>query len=279
VTSRVAVVIPCHDDGETLAEALGSLGDQEPHELVVVDDGSTDQGTLAVLDRLRGEGVHVVRQDNAGLSAARMAGVAATKARFVMPLDADDALGPGTLAALADALDARPDAAVAWGDIEIFGELELRLRTARELDPWRITYVNDIPGTSMVRREALLAAGGWSMGSGYEDWDLWMALAENGGTGVYVPHALLRYRRRGGRMLGGMPARHAQTYRLLESRHPALFARRRSTWRASRAHWRAKLLLPVVHRLPVSAFDRQRLTLFVNDPGQMLAMRRKRRGA
>ena len=43
---RVAVVVPCFDDGETLSEALGSLRDEEPHELVVVDDGSTDPATL-----------------------------------------------------------------------------------------------------------------------------------------------------------------------------------------------------------------------------------------
>lgn len=273
------MVVPCHDDGDTLGDALASLVGQEPHELVVVDDGSTDPGTLAVLDTLRASGTNVLRQENAGLSAARMTGVAATSAPYVMPLDADDELGPGTLALLADALDARPEAGVAWGDVEIYGELELRLRTARALDPWRITYLNDVPGTSMVRRTALLDAGGWSMGSGFEDWDLWMAFAERGRGGVYVPGALLRYRRRGGRMLGDMVQRHEQTYGRLRERHPALFAGRRQAWRRSTAPWRVRLLLPLVRRLPVSPFDRHRLTLLVNDPAQMLAMRRKRRSA
>src|SRR2546428_8822508 len=154
---RVAVVMPCFDDGPTLDQALSSLEDQEPHELVVVDDGSTEPATLGVLDRLRDEGVAVVRQENAGLSAARMRGVCETSAPYVMPLDADDELEPGALAALADALDADPRAAVAWGDVEVFGELKLRLRSGRALDPWRITYLNDVPGTSMVRRSALVA--------------------------------------------------------------------------------------------------------------------------
>ena len=39
----------------------------------------------------------------------------------------------------------------------------------------------------MVRREALLDAGGWELKGGYEDWDLWMALAERGVRGVHVP--------------------------------------------------------------------------------------------
>jgi len=266
-------------DGATVGEALASLAGQEPHELVVVDDGSDEEGTRRILAELEHGGTRVVRRGNGGLSAARMTGVEATDAPYVFPLDADDALAPGALAALADALDAQPDAAVAWGDLELFGEVELRLRPARELDPWRLTYLNDVPGTSLVRRSALLAAGGWDMGSGYEDWDLWMAFAERGFRGVYVPVPVLRYRRRGGRMLADAIPRHADLYARLRSRHPRLFAARRRAWLRSRAPWRVKALLPLVHRLPLSAFDRHRLTLLVNDPRQVLALRRRRGAA
>src|SRR5207248_979247 len=141
------------------------------------------------------------RQANAGLSAARMAGVAATSAPYVMPLDADDTLAPGALAALADALDAAPDAAVAWGELEVFGELDAALEVGESLDPWLLTYLNEIPGTSLVRRSALLGSGGWAMGSGYEDWDLWLAFAERRFAGVRVPRPVLRYRRQAGGML------------------------------------------------------------------------------
>jgi glycosyltransferase involved in cell wall biosynthesis len=274
---RVAVVVPCFDDGSTLEEAVDSLAEQEPHELVVVDDGSTDAETLRVLDRIGERGVSVIRQANRGLSAARMAGVHETTAPYVMPLDADDALEPGALAALADALDADPEAAVAWGDIAVFGEIDAKLRTAPSLDPWRITYLNDVPGTSLVRRSALLDAGGWDMGSGFEDWDLWMALAERGYGGVNVRRPMLRYRRRGGRMLAETIERHAELYGRLRKRHPHLFASRGASWRRSDAPWRTKALVPLVHRLPISAFDRHRLTLFVNDPSQIRSMRRLRR--
>jgi glycosyltransferase involved in cell wall biosynthesis len=273
---RVSVVVPCFDDGATLPETLASLRDQEPHELVVVDDGSTGAETLDVLDRLRAEGVHVHRQENAGLSSARMAGVAVTSARYVMPLDADDELEPGALTALADALDRDPAAVVAWGDVTVFGDLERRLTSSKVLDPWWITYANTVPGTSLVRRDSLLDAGGWSMGSGYEDWDLWMSLAERGHRGVYVARPILRYRRRGLRMLGGTIERHAALYAQLAARHPALFERRSSSWQASQAPWRARLLLPVVHRLPLSSFSRHRLTLFVNHPVEIAQLRLRR---
>src|SRR5438874_5590616 len=158
---RVAVVVPCFDDGETLPDALASLAEQEPHELVVVDDGSTDPATLETLADVERRGVRVVRRANGGLSAARMTGVEQTSAPYVMPLDADDAFAPGALAALADALDADANVVMAWGDIQVWGEIDATLEPGHRLDPWQIVYLNTLPVASMVRRTALLSVGGW----------------------------------------------------------------------------------------------------------------------
>lgn len=274
---RVAVVVPCYDDGATLRETLDSLRKEEHHELVVVDDGSTDPATLVTLSELERSGVRIVRRENGGLSAARMTGVAATGAPYVFPLDADDAVAPGALAALADALDADPVAALAWGDIEIWGEIETRITVAGSLDPWKLTYLNDVPVASLLRRTALLDAGGWSMGSGYEDWDLWLSLAERGHRGVYVPVSVLRYRRHPGRMLDAATRRHGQLYARLRERHSRLFASRRSTRRSSNAPLRTKVFFPLVERLPIDTFTRHRLYLFVNRPRQIARLRRLRR--
>ena len=162
---RVAVVVPCFNDGGTLSETLASLRNEEEHELVVVDDGSDDPATLETLSHLTDAGTTVVRRENGGLSAARMSGVEATGAPYVFPLDADDAVVPGALGALADALDAAPEAALAWGDIEVWGEIEAELAVARSLDPWLLTYLNDVPVAALVRRPALAEAGGWSAGT------------------------------------------------------------------------------------------------------------------
>jgi glycosyltransferase involved in cell wall biosynthesis len=276
---RVAVVVPCFNDGETVPDALASLAGQEPHELVVVDDGSDEPDTLRVLEQLADEGVRVVRRANGGLSAARMTGVDATDAPYVLPLDADDALMPRALTTLADALDARPEAALAWGDVEMWGDVQAHVKVARSLDPWLLTYLNDVPVASLVRRAALLDVGGWQMGSGYEDWDLWLALAERGYTGIHVPATTFRYRRRTGRMLGDCVPRHGELYAKLSRRHESLFAARRANRRRSTAPLRAKLLLPLVERLPLlDAFDRHRLYLLVNRPRQLLSLRRLRRG-
>ena len=274
---RVAVVVPCYDDGETLADALGSLHDQEPHELVVVDDGSSDHSTLELLEGIERDGVRVVRQENGGLSAARMAGVRATSARYVMPLDADDALAPGSLAAFADALDRETDAVMAWGDIEIWGDVELHLKVGRRLDPWQITHLNTLPVASMVRRDALLAVDGWQLRNGYEDWDLWMSFAERGWAGVYVPGVALRYRRRDGRMLADCLPRHDELMAELRRRHPELYGQRRRNWLDSSAAMRVRLLFPAVSALPVSDYNKSRLYQLTDQPRQFVEMRRLRR--
>jgi glycosyltransferase involved in cell wall biosynthesis len=229
--------------------------------------------------RLRAEGVNVISQSNAGLSAARMTGVRSTTAPYVLPLDADDALEPGAIAALADALDADPGAALAWGDVTIFGDIDYRLAPLRALDPWWITYANGVPVSSLVRRDALLEAGGWSMGSGYEDWDLWMSFAERGLRGVYVGRPVQRYRRHGVRMLGATIARRDELVGRLRARHADLFARRRRAWLTSKAPWRARLLLPLADALPLSTAARHRLTLFVGHPVEIVRLRRMRRKA
>jgi Glycosyl transferase family 2 len=276
---RVAVVVPCYDDGETLGEALASLDGQESHELVVVDDGSSDPTTLEVLEALKHEGVHVVRQENGGLSSARMRGVAETSARFVLPLDADDTIAPGAVAALADALDREAGAAMAWGDVEIWGEFDLALRIGRRLDPWLVAHLNTLPVASLVRRAALHEVGGWRLRHGYEDWDLWMSFAEAGWGGVFVPVPALRYRRRGGRMLDDCVPRHDELVAELRARHPRLFAARRRNWLRSRAPLRDRIVFPAIAALPVSELAKARFYQLVNDPRQFLQMRRLRQAA
>jgi glycosyltransferase involved in cell wall biosynthesis len=255
----VAVVIPCFNDGATLAEAVSSARAQDRiDELVVVDDGSTDAHTLEVFQSLQAKGVRVARRANGGLGAARMSGVLATDSDYVFCLDADDRLLPGALGALAAALDTDPELALAWGDYALFGERSRRQQTAPSLDPWQISYQNDIPASVLVRRSALVSGGGWELRGGYEDWDMLMGLAEEGQRGVRVPIVVYEYRQHGVRMLGESATRHGEIYALLRSRHPALFSDRRRSWRGSDAPWALKLALPVIFLLPIGP-NRRRL--------------------
>lgn len=273
-------MVACFNDGATLEEALATLDDQEPVELVVVNDGSTDPATLETLARLRARGVRVVDQENTGLPGARMTGVRATSARYVYPLDADDGVAPGALAELADALDLHPDAAVAYGDQQLFGDFTFVSPRARSLDPWAITHLNPLPVSSLVRRDDLLAVGGWRVKGGYEDWDLWMGLAERGRRGVHVGRPTHLYRIHGSRMLTETRSRHAAQFGRCRELHPGLFERRARNWLRSDAPLSWRLLLPIVSRLPgLDPTTRHRVALLVSWPRHGLRMRRARRRA
>jgi glycosyltransferase involved in cell wall biosynthesis len=272
---RAAVVIPCFND-PFVEEAVASVRIQEPCEIVVVDDGSHDPEGLAALDRLREQGVRVVRQENQGLSAARMRGVRETSAELIFPLDSDDRLEPGAIARLTDAMEEHPDAAVAFGDVTTFGAASAYFHNHRKsLDPWWLTYTSTLPGTSMVRRGPLLAAGGWQINEGgYEDWDLWMAMAERGFRAVYVPGVIFSYRiHPDGRMWAKAMDKHERLYELLAERHEPLFAGRRRTWRHSTAPRRVRLLFPVIRRLPMSLADQRRYMDLVSDPAHLVIPR------
>ena len=148
------------------------------------------------------------------------------------------------------------------GERRAFGDVERRERSrAATLDPWRITYFNNIPYASLMRRQPLLAVGGWSLQGAFQDWDLWMALAEAGydGTGLDTP--VLHYRVHGGRQFARGAAQHAERYAILKSRHERLFAERRSNWRRSSEPWRVRVGLPLAAAIP-GLPQRQRHRLF-----------------
>ena len=120
------------------------------------------------------------------------------------------------------------------------------------LDPWQLSYQNHLPLSALYRREVVLAHGGWQLDGGYEDWDLWMSLAEAGLEGVGVAAVTGAYRVVPGRRLSSSSKRHAERCAVLRERHPRLFADRRRHWRASPAPIALKAALPVIDALPLS---------------------------
>jgi glycosyltransferase involved in cell wall biosynthesis len=250
---RVAIIVPCFNDVDLAEEAIASVKEGEPVEMVVVDDGSTLPAARERLDGLADRGVRVIRASvNGGLAAARMLGLAHTTAPYVFPLDADDLAIAGTLADMADRLDAAPDAVACVADYQEFGT-EHRLRGVPErLDPYRIAYINEYPVACLYRRSALERVGGWHEPlpecPGYEDWDLWMSFAEAGGEVVHLGPGRAGYWRR--RHLPRLNAHardnHVAIYRALRARHPRLFADIRVHRKASDLSPLRRLAYPVI---------------------------------
>jgi glycosyltransferase involved in cell wall biosynthesis len=246
------VIIPCFNSGALVREAVASLDVDEPLEIIVVDDASTDPSTGAVLDQLEAEGVHVIRQAvNGGVAVTRTVGLRATSAPYVLPLDADDLAIPAQLTRAADLLDTDPDAAACVGDYEEFGTHAIVRTVPDRLDPYRVVYTNEYAITALMRRSVLEGYGGWTDPSptarGYEDWDLWMDLAQDDLRIVHVGGTLYRRRMHAPGLDVKQRARHAELYRALRDTHPRLFARVREHRRRTDLSTPRTLLYPVLY--------------------------------
>ena len=256
--ARIAVIIPCFNERELVAEAVHSIDETETVEVVVVDDASTDAATRECLDRLVDQGVRVIRHDlNRGLIATRMTGLAETEAPYVFSLDGDDLAVAGSLRLMADKLDADPAAAVCYGDYEEFGTQSAIRVVPPSLDPYRLAYTNEYPVSALFRRSVLEAVGGWQARGfrepAYEDWNLWLTLAEEGLSGVHAGRDVLTHRKRfhPGRMLDarryGLGGDHRRIYATLRELHPGVFGELRRHRRESDLSVPRRLVYPLVY--------------------------------
>ena len=107
----ISVIIPTYNYGRFLPDAVKSVLGQKKDglavEIIVVDDGSTDD-TADVAQRL-GSSIQYIYQENQGLSAARNAGIRAAHGDYLVFLDADDLLTSGTLASHLDNFAVHPE--------------------------------------------------------------------------------------------------------------------------------------------------------------------------
>jgi glycosyltransferase involved in cell wall biosynthesis len=206
---RVSVVLPVRDAASTLRESLLSLRVQtlREHEVVAVDDGSTD-GSLALLKAFAREDprIRVVETGAGGLVCALNSGLAAARAPFVARMDADDVARPDRLERQARRLDQDPAT-------DVLGCLvttdEAAGQGMRNYVRWSNALVehDDIVAdlfvesplvhpTVMMRRPALHALFGWRAFDGPEDYDLWLRAHAAGLRFGKVDEALLLWRDR-----------------------------------------------------------------------------------
>ena len=208
---RVSVVIPCFNYGRYLAEAAESVLAQSLRdvEVIVVDDGSTDdfarRGPGA--DRRAPRGRRFASSPSP--TAARPARPATSgspppRGEYIVCLDADDRLHPDYLARCAAALDTHPDAAIAYGDLQMFGDDDT-LHVPPEWDTRVQLDCNFLDVVSMFRRSVWVEVGGYDTEIGYEDWDFWIGVIEHGFTGVKAPGALWYYRKHGSGVFASTP--------------------------------------------------------------------------
>ncbi len=245
MSAKVSIIIPVYNGEQFLETALRSALYQEDadHEVIVVDDGSTD-GSLAVADKYRGF-IKILHQSNSGVAVARNHGASVSTGEFLLFLDADDWIDPKYLAETVPLMQDPKVGIVATG-MQRFGlRTDVALPTGTTLS--HELYSNDLPVTSLIRRTAFLGYRitwdpGGSNGTenpacgtetqnvgivGYEDWDLWIRILAEGWQVATTDNPLFHYRVGAGTMISKSHGIEGRLIRMLREMNKEIFASQR----------------------------------------------------
>jgi len=210
----VSVIVPCYNQGRFVGEALESVFGQTYArvEVILVDDGSTDDLEAALKPFAGRRSLRVIRQENRGLTAARNRGLAEAQGSLLQFLDADDWLDPEKLARQIAVLAANPEVGLVYSDYYlVYNNVDLCERDTvadRCDDPfnpdlfltWWIQGVFP-PCAALVRTEWIQRVGGFNTQlQAYEDYEFWLRLSAHGCQVRYLPDRLAYYRQHDGSM-------------------------------------------------------------------------------
>jgi glycosyltransferase involved in cell wall biosynthesis len=227
---RVSVITPVYNAGKLLRRTLRSVASQtyRDHEVVIVDDGSTDPATLveiAAASRLPGVTCHRIAHQ--GPAAARNHAIERSRGAYIVPLDADDYFADTYLEETVRVLDEHPEIGVAYTWIGFVGGHRGTWRTGRFSIPEILSFCS-LHVTGLYRREVWEDVGGYDprFVESCEDWDFWVGAAARGWKGHCIPKVLAYYRRTATSRAIGATDREvsARLMRTLVAKHRALYA-------------------------------------------------------
>lgn len=235
MSANISVVIPCYNGSTFLCESIDSALSQTDvnAEVIVVNDGSTDD-SLSIM-RNYGSRIQIINQSNAGLPAARNAGIHAAHGDLFAFLDADDWWETDFLSKMSQALNAHPEAGIAYCGWENYGALGARgepfIPPNYEPMPDRTEKLLSSPRwpvhAAMIRRDTLFEAGLFDPSlKSCEDFALWLRSAIPNPI-VRVPEVLAYYRHHGNQMISNrarIALSHFEVQRAYLLQHPEIAA-------------------------------------------------------
>lgn len=197
--TKISIAISAYNSELCLRETLESALAQTcpAHEIIVVNDGSTDQTEQIALSF--GDQIRYVKQENRGLSETRNHAIRVATGDWIAFLDHDDLLLPEKIEKQLAAIEADPNLMVVYSAFTYLytdgSTQEVPVFPAKDLWPALRYRTPILPSTSIVRRSALLEVGGFRT-IPTEDWDLWFRLIRRYPATAFqgIPESLTLYR-------------------------------------------------------------------------------------
>lgn len=254
---EISVIIPCYNAARTIGAALASVQAQSLRqiEIIVVDDGSSDESVAIARGAARADGrIHVLTQRNAGPASARNTGIRAARGKLISFLDADDRMLPACLAAHLAHFEAQPDLGISFARIQFFdpamtqgGRISAhvpQLRLAQVLGENPVCTSSNI----VARREAFAQAGMFDTSLHHAEDQEWIArvLALTQLRAAGLPMVLVQYRTSPNGLSADLPSMQAGWARMiaqLAQAAPLEVARARAEAGALFYRWAARRAL------------------------------------
>ncbi len=250
----VSVIIPCYNYGKYVTEAVQSVLNQlyKNIEIIVVDDGSTDDYTRKVLNKLDHPRVRVVHQRNQGLAQTRNNGAMVAKGKYLLFLDADDMLDEKAIPLMLHQLKRNPDVHFVYSHYRCFGD-EAHVWCCNRFNPYDQLWNNHISVCILIDKDVFDTSRKYApeMKYGYEDWEYALWLSTHGYKGRLVPVPVFRHRRHGITMTHTADQKKRDTFKIMVNLDPDIY--NPSTVRELKLRWR--LLVSVI--VPLSGHDAQ----------------------
>ena len=197
--TTVSIIVPCYNHGLFLQDALNSVRKiltPYPYEIIIINDGSTDEHTTKVLNSLEEEGYQILHQQNQGLAAARNNAISIAKGKFIIPLDSDNKLHKNYLTKAVEILEDKPEVDVVYGNPVFFGDEE-GVKSIGEFSISKILACNYIDACSVFRKKLWEKLGGYDgnmPAMGNEDWEFWIHAFFKGAKFIYLNELCFYYR-------------------------------------------------------------------------------------
>lgn len=197
-TPLISIIIPCFNHGQFIDEAIISIekSGRKDYELIIINDGSTDEYTNVRLIELKKQGYNIILQKNQGLGKTRNNGIRIATGAYILPLDADNMITPEFLGKALNVFESNPQVSIVYSDRQLFGNSNECINVG-EFNLSRLINMNYIDACAIYRKEDWERIGGYDENmpvQGWEDWDFWLSAAEKNLSFYYIPEPLFLYR-------------------------------------------------------------------------------------
>lgn len=226
------VIITCFNDGAFIKEAIKSVENSSlKSDVIIVDDCSTDEKTVAIINELASNYKVLRIPKNSGVGNARNTAIKAANTKYVLPLDADDILTEDFVENAVSFLEQNHDCVMVYGDVQKFGAEE-KLVIPPAFNGPMLLAGNYINNSSLFRKEAWEKTAGYDVTlPNYEDWDMWIQLYEQGGVFKKLDQVAIKYRVKKVSKIGKTkdPLHREKVVKIISEKHAEIYQRNVST--------------------------------------------------